>query len=264
MALSALQIPQRVVYPSSDGQPVAESDFQLRPLLYAVTTLRTYFQERRDVYVGGNMFLYYEEGNPEAVVAPDIFVVLGTANHPRASYMLWQEPKGPDFVLEITSRSTRTKDQGPKRGTYAFLGVSEYFQYDPTHDYLVPPLQGARLVDGNYQALPSTVLPDGTLVVHSEVLGLDLRLEDGTLRFSESSTGQKLLSHAEMAQARQAAEQARQAAEQARQAAEQARQAAEQARQAAEARARQEAEARQTAEARIAALEALLREREHP
>ena len=119
MAVSGVQTPQRIHYPSSDGQPVAESDFQLHPLLYAVTALRTHFQDRADVYVAGNMFIYYEEGNPEAVVAPDVFVVLGTTKRDRASYMLWEEPKGPDFVLEITSRSTRTKDQGPKRGTYA-------------------------------------------------------------------------------------------------------------------------------------------------
>ena len=97
MAVSVVQTPQRIHYPSSDGQPVAESDFQLQPLLYAVTTLRTHLQERADVYVAGNMLIYYEEGNPEAVVAPDVFVVLGTAKRDRASYMLWEEPKGPDF-----------------------------------------------------------------------------------------------------------------------------------------------------------------------
>jgi Uma2 family endonuclease len=256
MALSVSHPTQRIYYPSSDGQPVAESDFQLRPLLYAVTTLQTYFEDRADVYVAGNMFIYYEEGNPEAVVAPDVFVVLGTAKHDRASYMLWQEPKGPDFVLEITSRSTRTRDQGPKRGTYAFLGVREYFQYDPTHDYLVPALQGTRLVAGTYQAILPTTLSDSTLVLHSDVLGLDVRLEDDTLRFYEPGTGQKLLSHAEIVQAYQAAEQARQAAEQARQAAEQARREAEE-------RAEREEAARRAAETRLAELEARLRERDN-
>jgi Uma2 family endonuclease len=239
MAVSVVHTPQRIHYPSSDGQPVAESDFQLQPLLYAVTTLRTYFQDRTDVYVAGNMFIYYEEGNPEAVVAPDVFVVLGTTKRDRASYMLWEEPKGPDFVLEITSRSTRTKDQGPKRGIYAFLGVREYFQYDPTHDYLVPALQGTRLVAGSYQALLPTTLPDGTLVLHSEVLGLDVRLEEGTLRFYDPGTGQKLLSHAEIEQALRAAEQARREAEE---------------------RAGRAEAARQAAEARIAKLEARLHE----
>jgi hypothetical protein len=167
-----------------------------------------------------------------------VFVVFGAPKHDRATYQLWREPKAPDFVLEITSRSTRSKDQGPKRGTYAFLGVQEYMQYDPTQDYLRPPLQGFRLVGENYEPLPRTTLPDRTLVLHSEVLGLELRLNDGVLRFFDPTTSRYLLSYQEAEQARQAAEQARQAAE---------------------TRARQEATARAAAEARLAELEARLR-----
>jgi hypothetical protein len=196
------------------------------------------------------MFIYYEEGNPEAVVAPDVFVVFGAPKHDRSTYQLWREPKAPDFVLEITSRSTRSKDQGPKRGIYAFLGVHEYMQYDPTQDYLHPPLQGFQLVGENYVPLPDTTLPDGTVVIHSAVLGLDLRLLNRVLRFFDPMTNQYLLSYQETEQARQAAEQARQAAEQARQAA--------------ETRARQEATARAAAEARLAELEARLRELQGP
>ena len=58
-------------YPSSDGTPVAESDFQLTPLAYARDALRDYFRNRRDVYVAADLFIYYQEGNREAVVAPD-------------------------------------------------------------------------------------------------------------------------------------------------------------------------------------------------
>ena len=193
-----------VEYPSSDGLPMAESDFQRKPLTYAVEALDIYFQHRADVYVSGNMFIYYEEGNPEAVIAPDVFVVFGTAKRERSSYFLWQEPKGPDFVLEITSRRTRSQDQGPKRGTYAFLGVPEYFQFDPTGDYLRPPLQGHRLVGDHYAALPTSQSPDGTLSVSSAVLGLELHVESGVLHFYDPTTGQKLLSHREAEQERQA------------------------------------------------------------
>jgi Uma2 family endonuclease len=231
---------------------MAESDFQRKPLVYAVEALDLSFQERPDIYVSGNLFIYYEEGNPEAVVAPDVFVVFGAPKHDRSSYLLWNEPKAPDFVLEITSRSTRSQDRGPKRGTYAFLGVREYMQYDPTQDYLRPPLQGFRLVGENYEPMPSTVLPDGTLVLHSAVLELDLRLENGVLRFFDPTTGHYLLNYRE-------AEQARREAEQARHEAEQARHEAEQARHEAEERARQEARAREVAEARLTELEARLR-----
>jgi len=113
MAISSSPPRAHVDYPSEDGQPMAESDFQREPLTYAVEALGAYFQQRADVYVSGNLFIYYEEGNPEAVVAPDVFVVFGAPKHRRSSYMLWNEPKAPDFVMEITSRRTRSQDQGP-------------------------------------------------------------------------------------------------------------------------------------------------------
>jgi Uma2 family endonuclease len=220
MTLPVTSSTTEIYYPDTDGLPVAESDFQLGPLIYAIDALRAYFQRRDDVYVAGDLFLYYEEGNPSAVVAPDVFVVLGAPNRSRSSYMLWREPKAPDFVLEITSQSTRTQDQGTKRERYALLGVQEYFQYDPTRDYLEPPLQGFYLVGNTYQPMPGTTSPEGTLVLRSDVLGLELRLEEGTLRFYDPTTGQRLLSYQEAEQARQEAEQARQAAEERARAAE--------------------------------------------
>lgn len=245
MAISSSPPRVHVDYPSEDGQPMAESDFQREPLTYAVEALGAYFQQRADVYVSGNLFIYYEEGNPEAVVAPDVFVVFGAPKHRRSSYMLWNEPKAPDFVMEITSRRTRSQDQGPKRGTYAFLGVREYIQYDPTSDYLEPPLRGLSLVGDNYEPMPTTVLPDGTLTLYSNVLGLELRLVHGVLHFVDPTTRRHLLSYRETGQARQEAERARQEAEQARQEAEE--------------HARREAAARAEAEARLAAVEAQLR-----
>lgn len=240
MALSFTFPPTHAIeYPSSDGLPMAESDFQRKPLTYAIEALSVYFQHRPDVYVSGDLFIYYEEGNPSAVVAPDVFVVLGAPKHDRPSYLLWNEPKAPDFVLEITSKSTRTKDQGPKRGTYAFLGVHEYVLYDPTQDYLRPPLQGFRLVGDNYQPLPLTTLLDGTMVLRSSVLGLELRLEHGILRLFDPTTGQYLLHYQEAEHARQEAERARQEAEE---------------------RVEQEVRARERAEARLAELEARLRD----
>ena len=90
--------PAKVHYPSSDGRPMAESDFQRTPLTYAVDRLRRHFRGRRDVYVSGNLLLYYREGNPRASVAPDVFVVLGVSNADRSSYRLCEEPKDPDFA----------------------------------------------------------------------------------------------------------------------------------------------------------------------
>ena len=205
-------VPPGVVvhYPCSDDQPVAESEFQLVPMLYALNVLRMHFRGREDVYVGGDMFVYYEEGNPGAVVAPDVFVVIGApkrAEHPRDTYKLWEEPKGPDFVLEILSSSTWEADLGPKRALYASLGVVEYWLFDPTRERLLsPPLRGMRLAGQEYRELPVLQLAASAPTLRSEVLGLDLRLDRGALRFRDAATEEDLLSYEEAVAAREAAE----------------------------------------------------------
>ena len=193
---------------------MAESDYQRTPLTYAVDRLRQHFRNRDDVYVSGNLFIYYEAGNPEAAVAPDVFVVLGATGADRPSYRLWEEPKGPDFVLEITSRKTHREDQGSKRELYRSLGVQEYWQYNPTSDYLEPSLQGLEL---KYQRLPGRELADGTLALASGVPGLELRLTERGLRFHDREIGQDLPNLAETDAAQQRAEQERQREQQARQ-----------------------------------------------
>ena len=75
----------KVEYPSSDGRPIAEGDHQRTPLTYAVDALRLHFRDRPDVYVSGNLLIYYEEGNPRASVAPDVFVVLGANSADRCT-----------------------------------------------------------------------------------------------------------------------------------------------------------------------------------
>ena len=186
---------------------MAESEFQIEPLVYAFTALRTHFLHQAHVYVASDMFLYFKEGDPRAVVAPDVFVVVGAPKHMRSSYKLWEELKAPDFVLEITSRSTRAEDQGRKREVCASLGVGEYWLFDPTGDWLAPRLQGLRLHEGEYRPLPSVALVNGGLSLHSEALGLEVRHdEDGRLRFHDPESGEDLLAHDEEVAARQATE----------------------------------------------------------
>ena len=71
----------------------------------------------------------------------------------RDTYKLWEEAKGPGFVLEVTSRGTRGEDQVRERALYARLGVEEYFMHDSRGEYLSPPLQGMVLRSGGYEAL---------------------------------------------------------------------------------------------------------------
>ena len=244
--MSQIIPPLAVDYPSSDGQPMGESDVHIDCIIYVRGALRRYFgkQGRDEVYVAGNMFLYYEQGNPRAVVAPDVFMVRGAPVHQRDSYLLWNEPKGPDFVLEVTSASTRREDEGRKRGLYASLGVQEYFLYDPRGEYLAPPLKGYRLRDGEYRALPALpVLPGRGVAVRSEVLGLELRArrEERRLRLRDTAEGRDLPTYEEVDRALEEMVAARQHESAARQ---------------------QETDARRAAEARAAELEARLRDLE--
>ena len=178
-------------YPSSDGQPLAENDWQLRAILDAVAVLDERFADRPDVYVSGDLLIYYEEGNPRKCVAPDVFVVLGAPKHHRMIYKLWAEPKAPDFVLEVASENTWKQDEGPKRTLYAELGIREYWMFDPRDEYFDPPLQGLTLEDGAYRPLPARV-EGGRRVFRSEALELDLRLQGGRLWFRDPATGQDL------------------------------------------------------------------------
>ncbi len=259
MVVSA--VAQEIDYPTTDGQPMAETDAQGIPLMNSVVGLRDHFRRREDVYVSGNLLIYYEEGNVNASVAPDVFVVVGVPNHARDTYKLWKEGKAPDFVLEITSRSTRARDQTEKRELYERLGVEEYWRYDPTGDYLDPPLSGLCLSGGEYAELGPRRLADGTLALRSRVLGLELRIEGDELRFFDPATGEYVLTLTESNEERQRAEQERQRAEQERQCAEQERQRVEAERDSAQARLAREAAARRAAEARVAELEALLSRR---
>jgi Uma2 family endonuclease len=249
-----------IYYPETDGEPVAESDFQLNPLIYAVSALRIHFQDRPDVYVSGNMLVYYKEGDPTLAVAPDVFVVFGVPKRDRRIFKIWAEKQPPIFFIEITSRKTRKKDEKEKPKIYRDMGVQEYVQYDPTGDYLKPPLKGTIFTgDGDEDIVP-VFLPDGTRCLPSRTLGLELRLEDKKLRIFDPAQNRYLLSHEEAEAAWHHAEAIARGEAEARQRAEAIARGEAEARQRAETIARGEAEARQRAET-IARGEAEARQR---
>jgi Uma2 family endonuclease len=140
-----------VIYPESDGKPMAETDIHRDLMIDMIDMLKNHFRARPDVYVSGNLLLYYEKGNPKKSVAPDVFVVFGIETKRRRTYLMWEEGKGPDFVLELVSKNTYKEDLGRKKNLYAsVLSVKEYYLYDPDGRYLQPSLQGYRLADGVY------------------------------------------------------------------------------------------------------------------
>ena len=167
-------------YPESDGEPVAESDHQFYPLTDTVRMLKLHLAGRPDVYVAGNMLVYYRVNDVTARLAPDVFVVFGVPDHPRRSYFVWRDGKAPDFVLEIASASTVNNDLGDKRNKYAELGVTEYWRFDPTGECLYPPLQCDILGDdGQYRAVELHQDADGTVRGHSPLLELDIHAPAG-------------------------------------------------------------------------------------
>jgi len=196
-------------YPDEDFEPMPEGDKQRRNLSYTTEALRLWFQSRSDVYVSGNLFIRYKNQNIEKRIAPDTFVVFGMSGEDRVSYKIGEQGgKVPDFVLEITSKGTVTKDREQNPLIYRDLGVKEYFQYDPTGEHLQPwSLQGVRLEQGQYVEIPATFLSDHILSLHSQVLGLDLHLSDRGFRFYDPLSQQVLRSYAEAEFERSQAEQ---------------------------------------------------------
>jgi Uma2 family endonuclease len=202
------------------------------------------------VYVSGDLLVYYEEGDPKKVVVPDAFVVKDCDPGRRRIYKVWEEERAPDVVFETTSRSTRPRDEREKPGQYQLIGVKEYFLYDPTQDYLRPPLQGYRLEAGCFLRIEA----DASGALESRELGLRFRLEDAELVMYDMQTGVRQQTAREAAEAKAIEEaKARKAEAKARKAEAKARQAESKARQA-------EAEARQAAEAEVERLRRKLEE----
>jgi Uma2 family endonuclease len=187
--------PAKVYYPESDGKPMAETDVH-RDWMFRIIELLKLFFSGQWVYVSGNLLIYYVEGDPKKSLAPDVFIVKECHARPRRTFKIWEEGKVPGFILEVTSKKTRRQDMGPKKETYARLGVLEYFLYDPLAEWLKPALQGYRLVNGDYILLKTG--RDGGLV--SEQLGITFRLENGDLALFDTATGKRLKSSAERVQ----------------------------------------------------------------
>ena len=186
--------PVPVEYPESDGRPMSETPRHWLVTVDATQPLRDRYRNRADVYVGSDMMMYYEEGRPRIHVSPDVFVAFGVPSEPeRDVWKTWEEGKLADFVVEVTSKSTQDRDENAKRELYQRLGVREYWQFDPTGDYLDPILKFQRLnAKGVYRVVPLKTAADGALYGVSEVLGLHVCLDGDRLRYREPATGDYL------------------------------------------------------------------------
>ena len=196
-----------IEYPESDGMPMGETDLHRDWMVRILDILRVRYRGQR-VYVASNLLVYYEEGDPSKYVVPDDFVVKDCDPHSRRTFKIWEERRVPDVVFEVTSRSTRRNDEVFKPQIYRGLEVKEYFLYDPTSEYLRPPLQGFRLEQGEY----TRITADERGVLRSEQLGIALRLDGNELVMCDGRSGEVLRTDTEAAEAARAAAEARAAA----------------------------------------------------
>lgn len=190
MSARQKELLRQIEYPESDGNPMGETDKHRQLMINLIETLKAWFAAEPNVYVSGNLRCYYDEGNKHVSISPDVFVVRGVANHDRRVYLLWEEP-APNVVLEISSKKTRKEDFGKKKDLYAWLGVREYFVYDPEAK-LRAPLRAFRLHGGDL--VEEMVVGNR---VRSDELGMELVNTGETLRLYHPPTKQLLLTPAE-------------------------------------------------------------------
>ena len=209
-----------VYYP--EGPQVPEGDMQMRRRIELAVALRSWVSEHHpDAWVCCDINIYYREGDPRVVVAPDVAVAFGVnipAVENKSTYKVWEAGAVPSFVLEIASVNTYRVDLHEKPAKFADLGVSEYWRLDPTGgDLLGTPLAGERWHKGQWEPIPVSVeSPTGNgiqLRGHSDVLGLDLCWAPPKLRLYHPATSTWLRDHEDEAARADAAESRARAAE---------------------------------------------------
>lgn len=200
---------------SPDTPPLPDAMHQEPHFTDVMSTLRRHLRGRPDwetTLISGNSFLYYNRDNLNNRYSPDCYVAFNVdidTIWPRNGYMVWSAGKPPDFALEIASKSTGRRDTVLKRRDYARIGIREYWRFDATGgDYHDASLGGDRLVNGEYQPLPTLAEPDGSIWGYSEVMDLWLVWDSGYLLFWDPSAREFLRNIDAADDDRQAAEDA--------------------------------------------------------
>jgi Uma2 family endonuclease len=198
--------------PYDDGIPM-ETPRHAAQMRLLIESLELHWSDRQDFFVGGNMFVYFSlrQARNQDFRGPDFFVVLGVPRKERKSWVVWEEGKSLNLVIELISESTATRDKGEKKQIYQDqLRVPEYVWFDP----FTTELAGFTAHNGFYEPIE----PDDRGRLTSEQLKLTLNLWEGTYqsitaRWLRWETPEGIL----LPTAQEVAEQERQRAEQERQ-----------------------------------------------
>ena len=220
-----------------------ESDAHREQMVLLIQLLREHWSSRRDYYVSGNMFVYYDSRDPRKSCGPDFFLVRGVEPRLRKSWVVWAEGgRYPEVIVELLSESTRGVDLSRKKALYGeTFGTPEYYLYDPRSQEFI----AWHWREGAYREAERNAAGQA----YSPVMDLYLGVHGDWLRFFTREGDLVVLRQERTEQAEQRAEQAEQRAEQAEQRAEQAEQQTEQEKQ----RAEQERQRAEQAERLLAA-----------
>ena len=173
MAITASR-KEQIVYPESDGKPMADNTKQFRWIVTLEGGFEALFRDREDVFVAGDLFWYSVEGRPDIRMAPDVMIVFGRPKGDRPSYKQWEEENiAPQVVFGVLSPSNSLLEMAKKLEFYDRYGVEEYYLYDPETGDFTGWIRGE----------------DGRLRVIDEIqgwvsprLGVRFEIEDGELR----------------------------------------------------------------------------------
>ncbi len=190
MAITASR-KEQIVYPESDGKPMADNTKQFRWIVTLDGGFEALFRDREDVFVAGDLFWYSVEGRPDIRMAPDVMIVFGRPKGDRPSYKQWEEENiAPQVVFGVLSPSNSLLEMAKKLEFYDRYGVEEYYLYDPETGDFTGWIRGE----------------DGRLRVIDEIqgwvspsLGVRFEIEDGELRVIRPD-GQRFMTYLELQQ----------------------------------------------------------------
>lgn len=130
--VTPIATPKEIIYPDSDGKPMADNTKQFRCIVTTQGGLDALFQNDPNVFVAGDLLWYPVEGDNTICSAPDVMVVFGRPKGDRGSYQQWREDNiPPQVVFEILSPGNTLKEMAKKLKFYEHYGVEEYYLYDP-------------------------------------------------------------------------------------------------------------------------------------
>ena len=185
-----------------EGDPEDMTSFDHLALSGSAHHLAQHLGNPETTIVAGERYLTRAPGAPASErMAPDLLIAFNVepeTYRENNGYIISEQSKPPDFVLEIASRSTGEHDVVGKRPAYAGLGIPEYWRFDETGEFHGAFLAGDRLADGEYEPVPIETVQEGVLQGYSRVLNLLIRWDHGQLGWHDSETGRHIVRYEDL------------------------------------------------------------------